>query len=226
MKISAGNLVKGINDFIFEWQKSGLVADSRMHDTYRRAGGVIDVTWGNDGYVLKDDKFASLHEYLNLIENRQYSMLLSEGDMFQFSFSLERGLVVKHRLCWYPCPVKVSREEIETSSLVDAILERMGSGTFDDLYCRTPIRFDFDSKQSSENHPAVHLHMNSEDCRIPVKTPLCLRSFIDFVLENFYSSIEGIGSLNKNAVTWPSVDLLTPGQKARLHINTFPACGK
>jgi hypothetical protein len=223
VKISVGNLVKGLNTFIFEWQKAGLVADSRQHNAYTRARGIVEVTWGDDGYVLKDDQFASLNEYINLVESRQYSMLLSEGDMLQFSFSLDRSTVVRHRLCWYPCPIKLTRDEIENSSLIDAMLERMANGDLEDFYSKSPIRFDFDPADGSEDHPVVHLHMISEECRIPVKSPLCLRRFVDFIAENFYSDIEEIRRLNQNAVTWIGTDTLTDHQKSKLHVNSFPA---
>jgi hypothetical protein len=223
VKISAGNLVKGINDFIFEWQKTGLVSDSRIHNAYRRSSGVTEITWGDDGYVLTDDRFASLNEYINLVEARQYSILLSEGDILQFSFSLKRDQVVKHRLCWYPCPIRLSRDDIENSSLIDAILEKMNNGDFDDFFCKTPLRFDFDPDNSSEEHPEVHLHMISEDCRLPVKTPLCLRKFIEFISDNFYSEVAEILKLNEKAITWDGGDKLTEKQKAKMHINSFPS---
>lgn len=222
MKVSAGKLVKGINEFIFEWQKAGLVSDSRNHNAYRRAGGVHEVTWGDDGYVLKGDQFASFNEYINLVENRQYSMLLAEGDILQFSFSLNRDVIVGHRLCWHPCPVKLTRDEIENSSLVDAILERMSNGDLKDFYSKSPMRFDFDPIGASEQHPEVHLHLISEDCRLPVKTPLCLRKFIDFITENFYSDTSEILRLNQKAVSWDGADKLTRDQRSRLHLNVFP----
>lgn len=221
MKIAVGKLVKGVNDLIFEWQKAGLVSDSRIHSAFRRAGGLCEVTWGDDGYVLKDDKFASLNEYINLVDNRQYSMLLSEGDMLQFSFTLNRDEVVKHRLCWYPCPLSLSREEVENSGLTDAIIERMSSGCFEDFYSKSPLRFDFDPVNSSEDHPEVHLHMVSEDCRIPVKTPLCLKKFLDFIVENFYSNSKELLKLNESATSWGEVDKLTAIQKSKFHINRF-----
>lgn len=221
-KVGVATLVKGINDFIFEWQKLGLVADSRQHSAYRRAGGVTEITWGDDGYVLKDDQFASLLEYINLVENRQYSMLLPEGDMFQFSFSVSRDVLVKHRLCWYPCPIKLSPDEVENSSVVEAILERMGRGDIEGFYAKSPVRFDYDPLSVAEDHPEVHLHLISEDCRIPVKSPLCLKKFIQFIMENFYRDLSGLSRLSQNTITWRGRDSLSHAQKSKLHLNEFP----
>lgn len=221
MKISPGKLVSGINDFIFEWKKLGIVSDSRLHSSFKKSGSLIEVSWANDGYVLKDEQFASLSEYINLVENRQYSLLMDRGDMFQISFTLNRDQLVKHRLCWYPCPIRLSRDEIENSNVVDAIVERMNNAEVKDFYSKSPIRFDFDPKGATEKHPVSHLHLISEDCRIPVKTPLCLRKFMDFVTSNFYTDLEEICKLNNSTITWNRIDSLTAGQKKKLHLNIF-----
>ena len=220
MKITPINLAKGVNDLIFRWQSIGLVSDSRQHKVYQRSAGLNEVTWGNDGYVLKGNSFASLQEYIDLVDSRQYSALMTNGDLFQISFSLKRNEIVKHRLCWYPCPIKLDQEDSDCG-VIEAILDRMSSARFDDFLSRSPIRFDYDDNSFSEFHPKSHMHMISENCRIPVKTPLCLRMFSDFIFSNFYSDAADLENLNKDATTWTAIDCLTEGQKYRMHLNIF-----
>ena len=51
---------------------------------------------------------------------------------------------------------------------------------------RSPLRFDFDPSNTSDLHPATHVHMQHADCRISAKRPICFNTFIKFVFKNFY----------------------------------------
>lgn len=216
--MTSEQLIASINQLIFDWQKYGLVLDSRNHQAYQRANGVIEVTWGNDGYILKDNTFASLEEYCSLIESRQYSMLLTDGSMLQLSYKLDRREITGHRLCWYPSPVELD-EKIDIYSIVDYVLERMATGDTRFFRARSPLRFDFAPEQAKEDHPVTHLHLGHEDCRIPVKSSLSLKAFMSFIVENFYPEVKENKSLHSASAHWFSGDLLTDGQRLRHHIN-------
>lgn len=215
--MTSEQLIAYINQLIFEWQQCGLVLDSRNHHAFQRANGIVEVTWGNDGYVLKDNDFASLSEYCSLIESRQYSMLLSDGAMIQISYKLDRREIVGHRLCWYPSPIEVD-ENIDGYSLVDYVLERMASGDTQFFRSRSPLRFDFAPGQAKEEHPETHLHLGHEDCRIPVKSSLSIRTFMTFIVENFYPDIKRNPALHATAGHWFCADALTVGQRLRHHL--------
>lgn len=211
-------LITSINQLIFDWQKCGLALDSRNHQAYQRANGIIEVTWGNDGFVLKDNTFASLEEYCSLIESRQYSMLLVDGSMIQLSYKLDRRNIVGHRLCWYPSPIELD-EDIDYYSIVDYVLDRMSSGEMHLFKSRSPLRFDFAPEQAKEEHPITHLHLGHEDCRIPVKCSLSIKTFMSFIVENFYPEIKQNKALYSTCAHWFSGDLLTEGQRLRHHLN-------
>ncbi len=221
MEIRDIHLVESINRFIFNWQIKGLVHDSRNHTIFRKSGGLKEVTWGNDGYILKDEEFSSISEYCSLVENRQYSMLLSDGSLFQISYTLDRSTIVKHRLCWYPCPIQVDSYDLDSSDITDIILEKMSQGDIESFRSRSPLRFDYAPNQATEEHATVHMHLSEETCRIPVKSPLCLKEFVTFIVLNFYDVLVQDPSLYQELKTWGRIDTLTPGQKSRLHINTL-----
>lgn len=223
MNISSVQLRKNIHDVIFEWQKLGLVFDSRNHEIYQKANQLVEVSWGNDGFVLKNEAFSTISEYCSLVDNKQYSIMLSDGSLIQISYNLKRNKVVKHRLCWYPAPVSLDVSILEESSASDYILDKMSDASIDEFIIRSPIRFDYDPKEASETHPESHMHISNENCRIPVRTPLCLRKFIKFIVSNFYPDIEGIDRLVNTGIHWPSEDRLTENQKKNFHINIFEA---
>ncbi len=216
--MTADQIIAAINNLIFEWQKCGLVLDSRNHQAYQRANGVVEVTWGNDGYILKDNEFASLDEYCSLLESRQYSMLLTDGSMLPISYKLTRREIIGHRLCWYPSPLAWA-ETIAIENIVAFVLERMSTGDTGFFRGRGPIRFDFAPEQAKEDHPVTHLHLGHEECRIPVKSSLSLRSFMGFVVENFYPGVRDNASLHSKCAHWFSGDFLTDSQRTRHHLN-------
>jgi hypothetical protein len=216
--MTSDQLIASIHQLIFEWQKCGLILDSRNHQGYQRANGIIEVTWGNDGYVLKDNSFASLDEYCSLIESRQYSMLLSDGSMLQISYKLDRQDIVGHRLCWYPSPIDLD-EEAYSYRIIDNILDRMASGDTSSFRARGPLRFDFAPEQAHEEHPETHLHLGHEECRIPVKSSLSIKSFMTFIVENFYPDVLANNSLHSNCADWFTGDSLTEKQRFKHHLN-------
>ncbi len=219
MQATPQNLVSWINDLTYLWQQAGLVLDSRAHSAYRKPNDTLEVTWGNDGYVLHKEKFCSLSEYAALLENRQYSLLLSDGAIFQFSFSVRKNKIIKHRLCWYPAPIDLDSTDLELESISDKILEHMNNGDLEKFTLKSPIRFDFSDTDATDEHPAVHMHMSVESCRIPVRTPLCLQKFLKFIVENFYPELPPDSSLITQAKTFRGKDKLTEIQKRKMHIN-------
>ncbi|MBY8039766.1 DUF2290 domain-containing protein [Vibrio fluvialis] len=221
MIIKDTNLIGAINEFIFAWQKKGLVHDSNGHSIYKKARGLNEVSWGNDGYILKDEKFSSISEYCNLVENGQYSVLLNDGALFQISYTLDRNKIVKHRLCWYPCPIQVDTADLDNNDITDLILEKMKDGELDSFRSRSPIRFDYAPDQAKKNHPSVHMHMSEESCRIPVRSPLCLKEFMTFIVLNFYDDLVKDTSLYQNLKTWDGIDTLTRDDRKKLHMNVF-----
>lgn len=221
MEIKEQQLVQAINDLIFRWQKKGLVYDSRTHSAFKKAGGLNEITWGNDGFVLKDEQFSSFSEYCSLVENRQYSMLLNDGSFFQISYTLERSKIVKHRLCWYPCPIELDTSILDENDISDIVLDKMQSVDLSSLKCRSPMRFDYAPIQTKIGHSSVHLHLSEENCRIPVKTPLCLRQFMAFIVTHFFEVLSPDKSLYSDIVTWDSIDTLSDLEKKSLHINIF-----
>jgi hypothetical protein len=54
------------------------------------------------------------------------------------------------------------------------------------LNLQSPIRFDFNREKAREDHPASHVHMLRNECRIPVFAPLSIGHFVKFVFRQFY----------------------------------------
>ncbi len=110
--------------------------------------------------------------------------------MIQIFYKFDKqNKLINHRLCYIPCPLEITPEEIEQFSII-GILEMIKEDNtefLNRLKNSAQIRFDFDIKNCSNFHPASHFTILSDSCRIPVCAPIGPVSFIRFILENFYN---------------------------------------
>lgn len=235
--IRPAEMVGILNKLCFEWDKAGLSLASNSSCVRHIKGGKNLISWDSESIVLKDNEFSTLEEYITLLSCSQYTLVLFDGSLLQISYTLHRNEIVGHRLCWYPSPIDVTgvRE-------VDEIILRLQSILTDNcdvledhftkpdasypiglkgIYNRSPLRFDFSvmPEDKKDAHPDVHLHISNENCRIPVKTPLCVKMFMKFIVENFYSNIPTEGVLVDGLPSWVNNDMLTQHHKGKIHFS-------
>lgn len=230
-------MVSHLNKLCFEWDKSGLTLGSNRSCIRQMKSGKTLVSWDSENIVLKDNEFSSLEEYITLLSCSQYTLVLFDGSLIQISYTFDRNGIAGHRLCWYPSPLDISgTQEIDdiiiklhhimsdnSNVLEDHITNPQASHPINlkGIYNRSPLRFDFSvmPDDKKDNHPDVHLHISNENCRIPVKTPLCIRMFMQFIIGNFYQNIPLEGSLVNGLPSWESNDMLTAHHKGKIHFN-------
>ncbi len=163
--------------------------------------------------------FGSIDEYLAWLKSGEYSAILFDGSMLQISFEFQGGDLIAHRLLYYPCPIELSDEEqrllreLPVLEVIDAY-----SDVRDRFRTKSPIRFDFDAEAGTSAHPASHLTMLTNDCRLPVYGPLSLGHFVTFVFRNFYPKI---CEQHEFVRTWRSrvgQQTINPSEQRHLHI--------
>ena len=134
--------------------------------------------------------FNSLEQYFFFLENSSYNCILFDGSIIRCSyrFSTKNKSLESHNLTWWPSPISKDITEIFQSgyNLSDYIKEHLENNPYKNINMRTPIRFDYDIKNVSDNHPKSHMHMQNSECRIFVDRPLCFNKFIKFIFKNFY----------------------------------------
>jgi hypothetical protein len=133
--------------------------------------------------------FGSVDEYLQLLRNRHYSALLADGSFVQMSIYVRRGKILRHRYCYYPCPVEFGNEELRSMSEEEDISNIVWAFLSDSerLVLRTPVRFDFD--EDSSERPKVHVHFNHSNCRCAVSSAIYPCYFIKVIMRYFYPDI-------------------------------------
>lgn len=159
----------------------------------KHLSSIIRITWPSrpQNWRLGFEKpFGSIEEYFAWLKNDEYSAILFDGSMLQISFEFQWRDLVAHRLVYYPCPVELSYEEqmllkeLPVTEVIDAYADAR-----DRFRAKSPIRFDFDAVAVTPTHPASHMTILTNDCRLPVYGPLSLGHFVTFVFRNFYPDI-------------------------------------
>jgi hypothetical protein len=157
-------------------------------------GGFVRVSWAEalevGGQRFFEDFFA-IETYFGWLTARQYSAVLFDASLLQITFDFRRGDLVGHRLSYIPCPFDIGRDGIELLRLYPILdlLEDYRACGEQYLCLRSPIRFDYDPGSASAEHPASHVTLNHQDCRIPVCAPLTLGQFIELVFRRFYPQV-------------------------------------
>lgn len=148
------------------------------------------LTWNNhvSGRHNAGKSFTTLNQYVSIYETGAYHCILFDGSIVRVYFKFHKNILLQESLLYWPAPIIIPEEDVDELGIREAV-----NMYFSDeksrrtkVIMRSPIRFDFDSSNVSELHPAAHVHMQHADCRISAKRPICFNTFIKFVFENFY----------------------------------------
>ena len=216
-----------ITNFGFDLIGAELALDAKPHVAEEVSGNRKSLIWVRDRDApLMIGNPSTFDCYRSLVEARDYSYLMNDGGVIQIALTYEGRRIAAHRFLYHPCPFLVTKAEIDEfgGGLLDFIDGAYMDDVMDNLFLKSPIRFDFAPDAVTESHPASHLTLNGPDCRIPVRAPLQFGTFIEFVLRNFYTD------------AWPyrvdsqlrqfrhdDEECLTADDRRRIHLSWEPA---
>lgn len=145
--------------------------------------------------------------------NRQYSLLLYDKSILQAEYIIENGILIKARLLFIKLQNKIwELEEIKEFADVPDLLDESLN---EEIGLPIMFRVDYDPLNHRNcDHPRAHFVIsNLKDCRIPMKAPLSLGQFVNFIFKQVYN-IE-IPELTKVKFE----DTITPEEQTMEHIN-------
>lgn len=148
--------------------------------------------WGRhvSGRYNCGKSFTTIMQYISIYENGAYHAILHDGSIIRAFFQFKKNILTHQSLLYWPSPITIPEEHIDELGIRSAIELYLSSNCENSLIeMRSPFRLDFDSSNSTEEHPETHLHMQHADCRISVKNPICFNTFIKFIFKNFYPHI-------------------------------------
>ena len=177
-----------LRTFVDTMVGNGLALSSNPVVSWREGENTM-VSWSKTASLSATfGRFACIDEYTTFLDNRDYSLVLQDGALLQFSYTFKANDLVGHRLCHYPCPISIADLDADDGSIVEWIEALSGEELRSRLRLRTPLRLDFDPKAAKANHPATHFTISEDTCRIPVAAPISLAHFVGLVFEHFYPS--------------------------------------
>lgn len=191
--MSVGALARRITEFGFLMLRSEFALDARAHVASALGRSRNSVMWAREdesASLILDDP-ACIANYVALLDRRDYSYLMGDGAIIQISYTFEGNSIDRHRLLYHPCPFSIDTSFLEEPdlSLSDLIREFYMQDPVQSVALSSPIRFDYAPEDAADFHPASHLTLNKQTCRIPVRAPMRFDQFMKFVLENFYPDI-------------------------------------
>ena len=150
------------------------------------------VSWRSpysDSPFLVNRTHATIEQYFRWLERGDYSAVLPDASLLQITYDIADRQVAAHRLAYVPCPTIVDQRWLqEGESIGDVVRAYLGSDP-SAVVLRSPVRFDYDPIAAGGFHPAAHLSINAESCRIACVAPLHPYRFIDFVFRHFYPQL-------------------------------------
>lgn len=148
------------------------------------------LTWNNHvaGRHNSGKSFTTLNQYITIYETGAYHCILLDGSIVRVYFKFQENLLIQESLLYWPAPIIIPEDEVDELGIREALSMYLSDENtkINSIVMRSPFRFDYDSSNSSDLHPATHIHLQHSDCRISAKRPICFNTFIKFIFKYFY----------------------------------------
>lgn len=165
------------------------LCNSQNFPSIKSEGGISEVSYSGMSdlsIVLKNQPYQDL--YSELLRTSAYNILMLDGAIIQLMYRFKDGILVSHRLAFFPSP---NLDEYQNNPDIYELDE-----IYADIILKNivvfPVRFDFDSSEVvfvEQEHPKSHLTLGQyKNCRIPVTSPVTPYLFLNFILRNFYNT--------------------------------------
>lgn len=224
--MNEGAILKIVNNFLFYGQAKRIFEAVEAHKLEEDSGTISLSPTSSPGMI--ESGGVSVDEYLLLLNENRYSAVFDNGDIISIQCRFRNNRLWDHRYLYIPCPFS---EETLSSKPGHATLGEWLGGSAEleprsSFRSRGAFRFDCDRNppKGGDPHPISHLTFSSARCRIPVRGPIQISSFFNFIFDNFYPDYRPVWlsfashlKLNEDEVT------LTDGESVLHHINWEPS---
>lgn len=155
--------------------------------------GIEMLTWDNhvSGRHNAGKSFTMLEQYVSIYETGAYHGILFDGSIIRVQLKFEKNILVQESLLYWPAPIIIPEDDIDELGVREAANLYFSeiNVASKNFAMRSPLRYDFDSSNDNEHHPAAHVHMQHSECRLSAKRPICFNTFIKFIFTNFYPDV-------------------------------------
>lgn len=201
--------VKKELDIIIDYlYKCDLCVEYQDYAINNIGNNIIEITRPNrrnESTLLYDEIFSVKRLTKTLLDGKEFNILLKDKSIIQFEFECRDGEIIKERFIY-----------IRPFNHIDFLSEEYDDFDWFEIDDGIPIiiRIDYDEKDLPD-HPKSHATLNNvECCRIPLKGPISVTSFISFILSMFYG-INYSGEL----FDYVNFETITEEERKRIHLN-------
>lgn len=189
----AESTVNQINSTLDMLQQKHLSVTYNLVNTPDYTNTQCQITWNSHISSRNNcgSSFTKLDQYLFILKNNSYHSLLFDGSLIRANFKFENNILLSQNLLWWPSPYNYSELLQDGFSPLD-IMENFYSDSkwFETIKMRSPIRVDYDFNLNTVTHPKSHMHIQHENTRLSIDSPICFNRFVDFIFRNFYAEFD------------------------------------
>jgi len=180
------------------------------------------ISWEKATNISKSLKNINyIDKYKELHNNGNYNFILLDGALIQLAYTCSRRKIESHRLAYYPNPFLLNYSDTPEEYEDYYYGEEIYADILEQYTCKFPLRFDYmPNSHVDKEHPQSHLHLGEyENCRIPVCSPIRPKTFLYFILRNFYYKAFIKHFRDDEVFTNIEEFTITDGEKKILHFN-------
>lgn len=202
------SLKKELNLIIDFLYKNDLCIEYSNYSINNINNNKIEITRPNrrqESTVLYDSIINVKSVMKTILNGKEYNILLNDKSIIQFEFECDNGRITKERFIY-----------IRPFDTIDFISEEYDDFDWFEIDESIPliIRVDYDEVEIL-NHPKAHATLNNVTCcRIPLKGPISVTSFVSFILSMFYGITYAGETFN-----YANIETITSNEKKQIHLN-------
>tara|TARA_B110001469_G_scaffold123524_1_gene135705 strand:+ start:9731 stop:10411 length:681 start_codon:yes stop_codon:yes gene_type:complete len=177
-----------LNDFLFEGLGSGVFIGVQTHLV--GSADSKETLEPSERIGMIPPGGISIKSYLELITQNKYSAVFLDGSVMCIQCTFSNETLTKHRYTYIPYPFDPSTlsGRPDDIPLADWISELVAPEATEHFRSSGTLRFDYSDKpiiDPESPHPFSHMTFGSNDCRVPVRSPLSIVDFLNIVFDNF-----------------------------------------
>lgn len=213
------NILKQIERLTVDVIEAGICDAQNFPALTQKPGRIseIGISSVDNSIFLKNIPYSEM--YSELLKRKHYNLKMIDGALISLLYRFRNNDIIAHRLSFFPAPnLEVFQNEPELYLEDEIYLEFL-----DKRIVTVPLRFDFDSGEAfvPVEHPKSHLTLGQyKNCRIPVSSAVSPYQFMEFILRNFYHTVQNKSCVKLTKYTDKFEKSIVSEEEALVHICT------
>lgn len=217
--MNIGSALDVLNRFLIYGFEKGIFQAIQVHILKEYRAGVVFSPPTGMGMI--ENGGISPDEYLCILEEGRYSAVFDDGAIIYLECKFEGERLVDHRYFFIPCPfaTETITSKPDHFALADWLKDSLELEPRNCVRSKGVFRFDCvrAPTQGAEPHPISHLTFAAGGCRIPIRGPLQISSYFNFIFDNFYRDYRPLWLSFSSYLKFDESETTITGDEQMLH---------